>query len=493
MDLKVWKDTRIIQAEIDKYLDDGHDYINEAEIWDKLAKNQSPTKEQVRDILKKSLAIKNLSPDEVAALIHVKDPELIAEMKDTALKIKKKVYDNRIVTFAPLYLGNYCVNNCAYCGFKEVNTDAQRRVLNMEEIKKEVEILAGKIGHKRLVVVYGEHPKNDIDYIIDSIKAVYSVKAPTRRGFGNIRRVNVNAPPFSVADLRRLYEVGVGTYQVFQETYHRPTYERLHPANTIKGNYRWRLYCMHRALEAGFDDVGIGVLFGLFDWKFEVMSLVYHSWELEKKLGIGPHTISFPRIEPALHADLSKFDKYRVSDDDFKHLMLVIRLAVPFTGMIITCRESAAMKSEALSLGVTQTDASSKIDIGGYQIAATKQAEETQQFILGDTRTLDEQIRDFAQKGHITSFCTAGYRCGRTGQCIMDLLRTGQEGKFCKLNAVLTFREWIDDFASEETKRIAEPVLQKEIAEIKERMPDLYKKFLALYERIAAGERDLYI
>ncbi|MBF0478422.1 MAG: [FeFe] hydrogenase H-cluster radical SAM maturase HydG [Candidatus Omnitrophica bacterium] len=490
---KSWIDRRIKQDEIDKYLVDGKDFIPEQEIWDQLNRNQHPEKQQVRDILKKSMAIQNLTPDEVAALIHVTDPELLQEMKDAALKIKKMVYDNRIVTFAPLYLGNYCVNNCTYCGFKSVNGEAQRKVLNMDEIRKEVEILAGQIGHKRVIAVYGEHPKNDIDYIIESIKAIYSVKVPTKHGFGNIRRVNANAPAFSIEDLKKLYTVGLGTYQVFQETYHRPTYERVHPANTIKGNYQWRLYCMHRALEAGFDDVGIGVLFGLFDWKFEVMSLVHHAAELENKLGIGPHTISFPRIEPALNADLARFDKYRVSDQDFLKLILVLRLAVPFTGLIITCRESAAMKSEALYLGVTQTDASSKIDIGGYQLAAHEQEEDKQQFILGDTRTLDELIRDFAQKGHITSFCTAGYRCGRTGKCIMDLLRSGQEGKFCKLNAVLTFKEWIDDFASEETKKVAEPLLEKEIGEIQERMPNLYPKFKELYDRIVRGERDLYI
>ena len=222
-------------------------------------------------------------------------------MRAAAFQVKKKVYDNRIVTFAPLYLGSYCVNNCEYCGFKTANQDAARKVLTKEEIRKEVETLAGKIGHKRLIVVYGEHPKNDVDYIVSSIKEIYSVKVNVKGHESCIRRVNVNAPPFCIDDLKKIHDAGIGTYQVFQETYHLPTYQKVHPANTIKGHYRWRLYAMHRALEAGIDDVGIGALFGLYDWKFEVMGLIHHALELERCFGVGPHTISFPRLEPALN------------------------------------------------------------------------------------------------------------------------------------------------------------------------------------------------
>ncbi|MCX5681422.1 MAG: [FeFe] hydrogenase H-cluster radical SAM maturase HydG, partial [Candidatus Omnitrophica bacterium] len=363
----------------------------------------------------------------------------------------------------------------------------------MDEIRKEVKVLAGTIGHKRLVVVYGEHPKNDIDYVIDSIKTIYDVKVKVKNGIGNIRRVNVNAPPFSIENLKRLKEVGLGTYQVFQETYHHETYSKVHPANTIKGNYPWRLYCMHRALEAGVDDVGIGVLFGLYDWRFEVLGLLYHAIEIEKKFGIGPHTVSFPRLEPAHHVAQDAFARYRVSDEDFKKMITVLRLSIPHAGLIITARESEAMRREALDLGITQTDASSRIEIGSYDKAQDHQRKDSQQFILGDTRSLDEVIQEFAGRGYITSFCTAGYRCGRTGKCIMDLLRDGTEGKFCKLNAILTFREWLDDFASSETKRIAEPVLKKEIAEVKEKMPKLYPKLAEYYVRIQKGERDLYL
>jgi 2-iminoacetate synthase len=483
----------IKQDEIDKYLSDGKDFIREDEINRYLENKRSPSLSELRNILKKSLSIQTLSPQEMVSLINVSDPDLLEEMKKTALEVKKKVYDNRIVTFAPLYLGNFCVNNCAYCGLKSDNTDVLRRVLSKEEIKKEVEALAGGIGHKRLVVVYGEHPKNDINYIIETIKTIYSVQAKAKRGSGNIRRVNVNAPPFSIADLIRLKEVGLGTYQVFQETYHRATYRKVHPEKTIKGNYQWRLYCMHRALEAGIDDVGIGVLFGLYDWKFEVLGLLYHAIELEKKLGIGPHTISFPRLEPAHHVALDQFARYRVSDEDFKKIIMILRLSVPHAGLIVTARENEQIRRDVLDLGITQTDASSRIGVGAYDAPQEKQQTDKQQFILGDTRSLDEVIREFAQRGLITSFCTAGYRCGRTGKCIMDLLRDGTEGKFCKLNAILTFREWLDDFASEETKRIAEPVLTKEMEEVKQKMPKLYPKMMEYYERIKQGERDLYL
>lgn len=483
----------IQQQEIDKYLDHGNDFINEGRINDFLANTQGPDAKELKDILEKSLAVKTLTPKEVVMLMNVKDPRMLEEMKATALKVKKKVYDNRIVTFAPLYLGNFCVNNCAYCGLKSDNTSIDRRVLSAEEITREVEALAGGIGHKRLVVVYGEHPKNDINYIIRSIKTIYSIQAKTKNGVGNIRRVNVNAPPFSIEHLRRLKDVGLGTYQVFQETYHHETYGSVHLKATIKGHYAWRLYCMHRALEAGIDDVGIGVLFGLYDWRFEILGLLYHALELEEKFGIGPHTISFPRLEPAHHVDPDQFSQYRVNDDDFKRIVMILRLSVPHAGLIVTARENAQMRRDVLDLGITQTDASSRIEVGSYGAEQDRQQEEKQQFILGDTRSLDEVIREFAQRGLITSFCTAGYRCGRTGKCIMDLLRDGTEGKFCKMNAILTFREWLDDFASEETKKIAEPVILKELDEVKATMPKLYPKLMEYYVRIQRGERDLYL
>ena len=489
-----WMNSRIREDEFKKYMDHGRDFIDDEGIVAQLARApKDPDPRQVRDILAKSLSIQDLTTDEVALLINVKDKGLLEEMRDTAFQVKLKVYDNRIITFAPFYLGNYCVNRCAYCGFSNDNSTAQRKVLDEDQIRREVAVLAGNIGHKRLIVVYGEHPKNDVDYIVKSLETIYSVRVKTKNGFGSIRRVNVNAPPFSVGDLKKISDAGIGTYQVFQETYNKEMYARLHPKNTLKGHYQWRLYCMHRAMEAGIDDVGIGALFGLYDWKFDLMALVYHTQELEKRLGIGAHTVSFPRLVPALNSVITPDWPYLVNDEDFKKIMMIIRLAVPYTGMIVTAREKAEIRNEAVHLGITQMDASSRIAIGGYSDCVTEQKENKQQFILGDTRSLDGLVRDMAQMGHITSFCTAGYRCGRTGKCIMELLRSGAEGKFCKLNAVLTFQEWLDDFASEETRRLASPLIAKEVEEIKNKNPKALEIFMNYFERVKNGERDLYL
>ena len=488
-----WIAGRIKQDQIDRYLDQGKDFIDDGEIWRKIEAAAEPDAAVVRAILTRSLAVQTLTPDELALLIRVQDPEMLKEMEVTAFQIKKKVYDNRIVTFAPLYMGNYCVNNCAYCGFKQENVKAKRRVLSMDEICKETETLTGKIGHKRIIAVYGEHPLTGIDYILESMKTIYDVKTPTKHGYGNIRRINVNAAPMSIEELVRLRDGGLGTYQVFQETYHHETYAKLHPKGTLKSDYRWRLYAMHRAMEAGIDDVGIGVLFGLYDWRFEVMALLYHAIHLEAKMGIGPHTVSFPRMEPALTSEYAEHSPYKVSDADFKKIILLIRLAIPYTGMIITARETAPMRRDAIGLGITQTDASTKIGIGSYSEEGKGQESERQQFMLGDTRSLDELVKDFAEMGHITSFCTAGYRCGRTGKCIMDLLRSGQEGKFCKLNAVLTFQEWLDDFATPATREAGLRVLEKELEEIKARNPHGFPVFYQFLERVRKGERDLFL
>jgi len=284
------------------------------------------------------------------------------EMFETAGEIKRKVYDNRIVTFAPLYCSNLCVNNCLYCAFRRENSVEKRRRLTLQEVKDEAEVLAGEIGHKRLIAVYGEHPASDANYIADTIRAIYDVKVKTKNGYGQIRRVNVNASPMSISDLEMLRDVGIGTYQVFQETYHHETYQQVHPVGTLKSNYPWRLYALHRALDAGVDDVAIGVLFGLYDWRFEVMGLLFHARELEKRFnGIGPHTISFPRLEPAANTPFTHESKYKVSDRDFKRLVSVIRLSVPYTGMIITARERADIKKDVIPIGCTQTDASTRI------------------------------------------------------------------------------------------------------------------------------------
>lgn len=487
-----WINNRIKQDEIDKYLENGEDFIRADEIENHISNEQQPDAQLVRDILDKSLSIETLLPEETAALMRVQDPDLIAQMQETAFKVKQKVYDNRIVTFAPLYLSNYCVNNCLYCGFRTDNDCSTRRCLSIDEVRRETEVLAGEIGHKRLIVVYGEHPKSGVEYVADTIKNIYDVKAKTRSGYSQIRRVNVNMAPLQIQELKELKEVGIGTFQVFQETYHKQTYARVHPAHTLKGNYRWRLYAMHRAMEAGVDDVGLGALFGLYDWKFELMSLLYHSRELEDKFGVGPHTISFPRLEHADNTPFTDSSKYLVNDADFEKIVTIIRLSVPHTGMIITARENADIRRKFVKLGFTQMDASTQIGIGGYSELKNKQVGKRQQFILGDTRSLDEVIREFADMGFITSFCTSGYRCGRTGACIMEMLKNGHEGQFCKINAIITFREWLDDFASEETKLAGERIIRKEIEEVRNKLPKLYEHFIDKYDKTVNGQRDIY-
>lgn len=482
-----WMRNIIKEDEITRYMEDGKDFINDEEIEKLLRKNKNPESQKVRDILQKSLSIERLEPEEAATLLNVEDEDLWQEIFQTAGEIKRRVYDNRIVTFAPLYCSNYCVNSCLYCAFRRENTTETRRRLTLSEIKEETKALV-KIGHKRLIVVYGEHPLSDVDYIADTIQTIYDTKVRN----GEIRRVNINAAPMSIEKLKILKDVGIGTFQVFQETYHHETYAKVHPRGT-KAHYDWRLYCLHRAQEAGVDDVAIGVLFGMYDWKFEVMGLLYHTMDLEKHFGgVGPHTISFPRLEPASNTPFIQQAEYKVSDRDFKRLIAVIRLSVPYTGMILTARETAEIRRAVIPLGCTQTDASTRIGIGAYSSRCTEQEAERQQFILGDTRSLDEVIREFALNGYITSFCTAGYRCGRTGKNIMELLRKGKERWFCKLNAVLTFREWLNDYASEETRKTGKQVINKEIDEIKVQLPEFFPKFKEFYQRIHNGERDLY-
>lgn len=477
--------------EISRFIKTG-DFIDEVAVEKALDNYHNPDHYRVRDILQKSLAIETLGLEETAVLLNVQDEDLWDEIFLTAALVKKKVYDNRIVTFAPLYCSNYCINNCAYCGFKSDNV-IERKKLSLDEVRDEIKVLAGKIGHKRLVAVYGEHPCSDVNYIADTLRSIYEVKAPTKKGFGQIRRVNVNCAPFSINDLKILKEAGIGTYQVFQETYHHETYQRVHPSDTIKGNYHWRLYCMHRALDAGIDDVGIGVLFGLYDWRFEVMGLVSHARDLEKCFnGVGPHTVSIPRLEPAMNAACVYETRHKVSDKDFKRLAAVIRLAIPYAGMILTARENPEIRREIIPIGCTQTDASSRIGIGVYSKKYLNQEENRQQFLLGDTRSLDEVVAELAQMGYITSFCTAGYRCGRTGDRIMGLLRSGKEGELCKLNAILTFREWLDDFATPRTKAVGEALIAKEIEEVKSRLPLFYPKLIEYYKKIESGERDIY-
>ena len=494
-EVKNWKSKVIKEEENAGYLKDGKDFIDESEI-SRLLKIRGDVKPGgIRDIIRKSLDIQTLEPSETAALLNIEDSDLWGEIFQAASVIKKKVYDNRVVTFAPLYSSSLCVNNCAYCGFRQENEFINRRRLGLEEVRQEAQVLAGKLGHKRIILVCGEHPSSDAGYISEVMREIYSVKVKTRKGFGQIRRINVNAAPMSIEDLKKIKQAGVGTFQVFQETYHHGTYAKVHPSNTIKGNFAWRLYAQHRAMEAGIDDVAIGALFGLYDWRFEVMGLLAHARDLEKHFGVGPHTVSFPRLEPAANTSFVHNTGHSVSDEDFKKLVAVLRLAIPYAGMIVTCREKPEMIRQVIPM-CTQRDASSRIGIGAYSDRYDQQEEKRQQFILGDSRSLDEVIRELAGLGYITSFCTAGYRCGRTGNNIMSMLKTGKEGCLCKLNAVLTFQEWLEDFASEQTKKIGEDIIAKEISEIRKRIPGdfsaaMFEIFKQYHARIKTGERDL--
>ena len=489
----------IIRDEINKYLPGGKHFIDDDYIKRTIAEAESgaPDKVKIREIIAKSESTcETLLPEETAALMQVTDPELFEEMRAAADRIKHKVYDNRIVMFAPLYMSNLCVNGCRYCGFREGNSLQKRRVLTMDELKEEVDVLAGRIGHKRLIAVYGEHPSTSTEYIAETIETCYNrqVKAPRTGAPVGIRRVNVNAAPLPIADLKVLRSVGIGTFQVFQETYNRELYTQMHPSWSVKGDYDWRTTCFHRCLEAGVDDVGLGVLYGLCDWRYELLATVLHTRDLERWFNIGPHTLSFPRLEPASGTRVPEESPWLIDDDTFARILVIARLSVPYTGMIVTARERAESRNRVLNHGMTQLDCSSNIAIKGYSDFADEahQEKERQQFMLGDNRSIDEMVRHLAAQGTITSFCTAGYRCGRTGGCIMDALKTGREGKFCKINAVLTFREWLDDFASDETRQIGEKVIAAELAAIKEWLPKFYPQVLKQYEATCRGERDLF-
>ncbi len=483
--VKEWVQNVIKPEEIEKYLNKGKDFLDENLINETLLKKQKPDKSEIREIMAKSLELQRLESEETAALLNCTDEELWQEMYAAGLQTKQKVYGRRIVTFAPLYVSNYCVNNCVYCGFRHENQDIHRHGLNTEELQEEIKALVSK-GHKRLIMVYGEHPKSDVHYIADTLQTAYSTKVDN----GEIRRVNVNAAPLCVDDLKVLKEVGIGTFQVFQETYHHQTYKNLHSRGPLKRDYLWRLYSLHRCIEAGVDDVGLGALFGLYNWKFEIMGLLLHTIDLENKFGgVGPHTISFPRLQPAVNTPWINDSPYLIDDDIFKKLVTVIRLSVPYTGMIITAREEAEIRNDVVKVGCTQLDADANIGVGSY--SKHKLDFSKQQFILGDNRSLDEAIRDLAQMGFITSFCTAGYRCGRTGDYFMDIAKKGKVHNLCMPNAILTFREYLLDYASDKTKKVGQTLIDTELESLpNESIKQTVREMLA---RIEAGERDLFL
>ena len=457
-------------------------FIDPEEIWDYILKTES-TKERVREVIAKSLNKERLNLEETAVLINAKDPELIEEIKEGAKTLKDKVYGNRIVLFAPLYIGNKCTNNCKYCGFRASNKDAIRQTLEDQQIVEEVEALEDN-GQKRLILVYGEHPDYSPEYIAHTVKTVYGVK----KGNGEIRRVNINAAPLDIDGYRIVKEAGIGTYQVFQETYHPEAYAQYHLGGKKK-DFNWRLTSLDRAQEAGVDDVGIGALFGLYDWRYEVLALVRHTNHFEACYNIGPHTISFPRIQDASSIDVDP--KYVVNDEEFVKLVAILRLAVPYTGMILTARESVNVRREVMQFGVSQIDGGTKLELGSYHESKNEEQNlNREQFTINDSRSLGEIIDELIDTGYLPSFCTACYRLGRTGEHFMEFSVPGFIKRYCTPNAILTLAEYLEDYATPETAEKGWNLIEKEIKQLDgfRRVDDLKDRI----EKIKQGERDMY-
>lgn len=462
----------------------GHDFINEEEIWSIIDKSNKADKSEVLEILKKAEETKGLSLYETSVLLHVTDKELTYEIFKLAKKIKEAIYGNRIVIFVPMYLSNECGNICDYCGFRADNKELKRKTLSIQEIKQEVEVVERQ-GHKRILAVYGESPKFDVNWMVKSIEAIYETKTLPS---GDIRRVNVNAAPLSTEDFKILKSSQIGTYQCFQETYHRKTYERVHIAG-VKKDYLWRLNALHRAQDAGIDDVAMGVLYGLFDPYYETLAMLKHCEEMEDKYGVGPHTISFPRLEPALGSYISEHPPYLVDDDLFRKIVAVIRLAVPYTGMILSTRESAELRHELINLGVSQISAGSKTSPGSYHESLTN-IPDSQQFTIGDERNLDEVIYDLTQMDLIPSFCTSCYRLGRHGEHFMDMAKNKHIKSFCQPNAILTYAEYLEDYSSEKTKQAGYEMINRLISKLDSE--DLRKTVLDEINQIKNGKRDIF-
>ena len=458
------------------------EFIDHAEILATLdeAASESGKRERVLAILEKAALCKGLTHREAAILLDCDDPGLEAKIFALAEEIKQRFYGNRIVLFAPLYLSNYCINGCVYCPYHLKNKMLPRKKLSQEEIAEEVRALI-RTGHKRLAVEAGEDPvHNPLEYILESIKTIYSV----REGGNSIRRVNVNIAATDVASYRKLKDAGIGTYILFQETYNRAEYEKLHPTGP-KSNYEWHTEAMDRAQEGGCDDVGVGVLFGLSGYRYELVGLLMHAEHLEARFGVGPHTISMPRICPADDISLDSFPD-ALPDAIFRKIVAVLRVAVPYTGMIISTRETARMRGELLHCGISQISGGSRTSVGGY--TTEERHDETAQFDVSDTRTLDEVVRWLLEQDHIPSFCTACYREGRTGDRFMSLCKSGKISLCCTPNALMTLKEYLMDYASPETRAAGERLIAASLGDIPEGR--VRGKTVERLARIEAGERD---
>lgn len=457
-------------------------YIDEPLIHGLLAEAKNVPAAEIEAIINKSLKLERLSLKETAALLSVEDPATLAKLYRAAAEVKDRIYGKRVVLFAPLYISNICANGCLYCAFKADNKQLVRKALNAAEIKEEVAILLSK-GHKRILLVAGESApagQKPIDYYVEAVKAIYEVKV----GPHKIRRVNINCAPLEVDEFRRLKEAGIGTFQIFQETYHEATYRRVHPFGP-KSDPDNRIDSVDRAMTAGIDDVGIGVLYGLYDYKFETLALLAHIEHLEAKFKVGPHTISVPRIEPALGSDLSTHIPHPLTDEQFKKVVAVLRLAVPYTGLILSTRETAEMRDELFNLGISQVSAESKTAPGGYG-----EKDPNAQFVLNDHRSLDEVIASLLERGFIPSFCAACYRSDRTGEAFMNLAKPGTIKGKCSLNALITLKEYLDDFASTRVRQDGYKLIDR----IKDNLDDSdCSKLAKFFASIEDGARDEYV
>lgn len=459
------------------------EFIDDNEILEtlKYAEDNKSNRKLIEDLIERARDCKGLTHREAAVLLECNQEDLNEKMFDLAREIKQNFYGNRIVMFAPLYLSNYCVNGCVYCPYHYKNKHIARKKLTQEEIKKEV-IALQDMGHKRLALETGEDPVNNpIEYVLESIKTIYSIKHKN----GAIRRVNVNIAATTVENYRKLKEAGIGTYILFQETYNKKAYEELHPTGP-KHDYAYHTEAMDRAMEGGIDDVGIGVLFGLELYRYEFAGLLMHAEHLEAVHGVGPHTISVPRIRRADDIDPDAFDN-GIDDDIFAKLVACIRIAVPYTGMIISTRESQKCRERVLHLGVSQISGGSRTSVGGYAEEEPEE-ESSAQFDVSDNRTLDEVVNWLMKLGYIPSFCTACYREGRTGDRFMSLCKSGQIQNCCHPNALMTLKEYLEDYAAEDTKAVGEALIQKEIANIpKEKVREIVVRNL---KEIEQGQRD---
>ncbi len=457
------------------------DFINHQEILDTLQYSQEVknNKDVIQSILEKAKLGLGLSHREASVLLANEDTDVTKKIMDLAKELKLKFYGNRIVMFAPLYLSNYCINGCVYCPYHIKNKTMPRRKLTQEEIAREV-IALQDMGHKRLALELGEDPiHNPLEYVLESIDTIYKLHHKN----GAIRRVNVNIAATTVENYRKLHEAKIGTYILFQETYNKESYEKLHPTGP-KHDYAYHTEAMSRAMQGGIEDVGLGVLFGLEGYHYELAGLLMHAEHLEAAFGVGPHTISVPRIKKAADIDVSDFDN-GIDDDTFLKIISLIRISVPYTGMIISTRESQAVREKALALGISQISGASKTSVGGYEVSPE---EESEQFDVSDKRTLDEVVNWLLELGYVPSFCTACYREGRTGDRFMTLLKSGEIANCCLPNALMTLQEYMEDYASEDTKKKGTKIIAQEIKHIKS--PKVFDFTEKQLQKIVSGERD---